>query len=216
MKDFADIPNKVGTFPNVTAVDCTGPGETDGTAVIADTMTDYFGAMQALLNAVGDTPSGSAETATVSQILTAMQLIPAVSVIPAEYGVWSGTGWAPGGGWPYDVWSNANSAIIYFSVLLPSTPLSLTIDIEVLTGAARAGTNRTNAKLMTFAPGAGVPTNEIPVVYSSTSAALQTITLSKSFTPVAGNRYVLEIQAGNDGATNRDIVYIIKVTKNAS
>lgn len=75
MKDFADIPNSSGSFPDVTAVDCSGPGETDGTAIIADTMTDDFGWKQALLDDINETPNDSAETASASQILDAIKTL---------------------------------------------------------------------------------------------------------------------------------------------
>lgn len=73
MKDFADIPNSSGSFPDVTAVDCSGPGETDGTAIIADTMTDYFGAVQELLTIANITPDDSAEAVGASQIVEALR-----------------------------------------------------------------------------------------------------------------------------------------------
>jgi hypothetical protein len=217
MKDFADIDNSVGDFPNVTSIDCTGPGETDGTAVIADTMTDQFGWVQALLSEVGDTPSGSAETATVSQILNAIKLLPNISVIPTDYGVWNSTDWAylAASNIPFQINSNANNGRIFYSVPLPAVPMDLTIDIEVSPGASRAPGNRMSAKLMKHATGGGVPTTEISAVEDAGGTSIQFITLNSSFTPVADAKYYLEIKAGNDGAANKDSLYTVRITKDA-
>jgi hypothetical protein len=214
MKDFDDIPNAVGVFPDVTAIDCSGPGEVDGTSIIADTMTDQFGWVQALLSEVGDTPSGSAETATVSQILNAIKLLPAVYSLPFTP-LLIGTGWVFPGGNPWSLSSNANYGIFFGGILLPNVPLDLTIEVRITPGAARAGANRPSAQLFYTTTASDIPQSEIGPIYTDTGSSIQTITLSKNFTPVDSNSYVLKVTAGNDALSNIDIVHYVKITQNA-
>jgi hypothetical protein len=63
----------LGTFPNITGKNASGPTATDGTPFTADYINDMWGAMQDILNAAGLTPNGQAEAAGSSQILTALQ-----------------------------------------------------------------------------------------------------------------------------------------------
>lgn len=65
---------KSGTFPNTLGVNSTGPSTKDGTELIANLFNDYIGVFpQALLNEMGISPSGNAETATVCQQLDALK-----------------------------------------------------------------------------------------------------------------------------------------------
>ena len=93
MKSFVDIPQIIGTFPSVTAKNCSGAGATDGTPAIQEWVNNFWGHMQTLLNRVGMTPSAvleawGAENAfahaapgeatirrTAGQVLTAMQMM---------------------------------------------------------------------------------------------------------------------------------------------
>jgi hypothetical protein len=63
----------LGTFPNITGKNASGPTATDGTPFTADYINDMWGFMQDILNAAGLTPSGQAEAAGSSQVLTALQ-----------------------------------------------------------------------------------------------------------------------------------------------
>lgn len=74
MFDFATLANIIGTFPSVTAKNASGSGSTDGTPLVAQWLSDYFGAMQAIMNRAGLTPNGVAESYTASQILSALKL----------------------------------------------------------------------------------------------------------------------------------------------
>jgi hypothetical protein len=217
MKDFADIDNSVGAYPNVTAADCTGPGETDGTAVIADTMTDYFGFIQALLEEVNDTPSGSAEEDTNSQILNAIKLLPNVENVPTGRGIWDATDWGfvAASNIPFVLFSAADSKGVYFSIVLPDVPMDLTIEVDVSPGAARAGGNRMRATFFRVAKATSIKAVEIASVYDDGTASTQTITLSKSFTPTATNQYYIELVSGNTGSASPDQVITITVTKDA-
>jgi hypothetical protein len=217
MKDFANITGASGTFPDVVAQDCSGPGETDGTAVIADTMTDYFGAIQALMEEVNDTPSGSAEEDTDSQILNAIKLLPNVENIPTGRGIWDSTDWnfVSASVIPFAVDSNANTKGIYFSVVLPDVPMDLTIDIDVTPGAARGVGNRMKATLYRVPKATSTKAVEIASVEDDGSTSTQTITLSGSFTPVATHQYYIEVVSGNDGGTNYDRILTITITKDA-
>lgn len=74
MKDFAELaPRVTGTFPNVAALDDIVPGDKTGTPLAKAWVTELFGAFQAILDYASLTPSGVAETASSSQILTALQ-----------------------------------------------------------------------------------------------------------------------------------------------
>lgn len=71
MKDPAGTTNSAGAFPNVIAVDNAVAG--NGTLLEELWLTDKWGFFQALMSGAGLTPSGSAETATTSQLLEAMR-----------------------------------------------------------------------------------------------------------------------------------------------
>jgi hypothetical protein len=63
------------SYPNTAAVNSTGPGTTDGTEYVKAFIDDLWGFNQALLNYTDDTPSGSAETSSVSQRLESIKKI---------------------------------------------------------------------------------------------------------------------------------------------
>jgi hypothetical protein len=63
----------LGTFPNITGKNASGPTASDGTPFTADYINDIWGHMQDVLNAAGLTPNGQAEAAGSSQFLTALQ-----------------------------------------------------------------------------------------------------------------------------------------------
>jgi hypothetical protein len=69
MIDPAGIANTIGVFPNVEAVNSSTGSSLDGTPLLANIRDDIWGYQQAVLNAVGATPSGSVETSSTSQIL---------------------------------------------------------------------------------------------------------------------------------------------------
>jgi hypothetical protein len=75
MKDYADIANTTGAFPNVESQNATGPGETDGTPIIKDVIDDLWGARQALMDAAGLYPNDISESVGNSQFLDALDFI---------------------------------------------------------------------------------------------------------------------------------------------
>lgn len=98
MKDFATIANTTGAFPNVVSENITTPGAGDGTPFIKQLIDTTFGVFQALMDKAGLTPSGTTESATISQILQAIrniaghpgELVPwfgKVGVDPASVGI---------------------------------------------------------------------------------------------------------------------------------
>lgn len=213
MRDFADVPNAVGTFPDVTAVDCSGPGTTDGTADIADTLTDDWGWKQALLNDQGITPDDTAEADGDSQILDAIKMLMCKRTYSAcNYKIdreatraWDYI-FSTGGTEQID--SLVNSGYAFLPIKLPSgTEIDLTITTAILPGASRSGVNRMNATLW-YSDGAGSIATEIATVYDLGTTAPQNLVLTKSsFTPLSSREYFLVIQAGNTGAASTDSVY---------
>jgi len=61
MKDFANVDNITGTFPDVVPQDSTGPATEDGTPLTAAWLADVWGAFQAILDFAGVTPNGDSE-----------------------------------------------------------------------------------------------------------------------------------------------------------
>lgn len=85
MKDYATVANIIGTFPSVSAKNCSGAGATDGTALVADWVNNLWGWVQDAISRAGLTPSGVAEAfaaetgtlplgTTATQIRTALQM----------------------------------------------------------------------------------------------------------------------------------------------
>lgn len=72
MKNYDTLPNTAGAFPAVVALNSTGPGATDGTAIIKQLVDDQFGSRQAVMDAAGLVPNAVDESATNSQFLQAM------------------------------------------------------------------------------------------------------------------------------------------------
>lgn len=73
MKDYATIPNTLGTYPNVTGKNASSGTATDGTPYIAQFIDDLWGFSQALMNEAGLTPDGVTESASASQRMQAMR-----------------------------------------------------------------------------------------------------------------------------------------------
>lgn len=73
MKDYATIPNTLGTYPNVTGKNASSGTATDGTPYIAQFIDDLWGFSQALMNEAGLTPDGVTESASASQRMQAMK-----------------------------------------------------------------------------------------------------------------------------------------------
>jgi hypothetical protein len=210
MKDFADIDNAVGTFPNVTAQDCTGPGETDGTAVVAETMTDRFGWIQALLTEAGDTPNDAVETSSASQILDDIKLL------PVEYTISLSEGWEYEGAtdWEFyeDYWTcNSNETFVYFPIFLPDVQMDLDIAVRVDPGGVETGTDRMAVVLQEKAQD-GTYGDVGTRAYDDGTASLQTITKSyTSLTPDTAKAYRIGIKSQQ--GTNTDTVTFIKINK---
>jgi len=214
MRDFADVPNSSGSYPSVTAVDCSGPGEVDGTADIADTLTDDWGWKQALLSEVSDTPNDSAESTTLSQIVDAIKMLPATYCISLLQGVSSEWDYLLNSGTPDTYWeSNTNYGILCFPIQLPDVAMDVDITVRVQPGIARSSTNRMYVALLYQ------DTDEVlnPIsssVYDDSTANEQDIVFSlSSYTPAANRSYMIWVRAGNDGASNQDRVYTVKVEK---
>lgn len=75
MKDYANIPNTSGAFPDVVSQNATGPGETDGTPYLKDVVDDLWGARQDLMSEAGLSPNGVSEAAGSSQSLQALKTV---------------------------------------------------------------------------------------------------------------------------------------------
>jgi hypothetical protein len=87
MIDYSTIPNTSGAYPVVVGLNSTGPGLNDGTPYLKNIIDDLWGFNQALLNAVGGIPSGSAEADGASQRLDAIKKI---AGHPGEVVAWMG------------------------------------------------------------------------------------------------------------------------------
>lgn len=87
MKNFATIAGTSGAYPNTVATDVSAPGAADGTPVIAQWVNELMGAFQAILNEAGLTPSGTTESSSASQILSALRLM---CKYPGEIFIWGG------------------------------------------------------------------------------------------------------------------------------
>lgn len=212
MKDFADINNAVGTFPSVTAQDCSGPGETDGTALIADTMTDYFGFIQALMNEAGLTPDDAAEAYNDSQILDALKIV--MSNVPVS--IASGfplldiTTRLPDWTFDDDDWrSEINSGELIFPINPPRITCDCDITVRVQPGTTRTGVNRISVGIYVNPPTTSKSLLG-SLVYDDGTASVQNITVSLSGQAFsAANDYLVIVTAGNDGATNKDSCYFV-------
>lgn len=210
MKDFADVPNAVGTFPDVTAIDCSGPGEVDGTADIADTLTDDWGWKQALLNDQGITPDDTAEADGDSQILDALKMLSCkqgkqtlISAVPNS------------GSWELI----ANGSEFHWKslgdeeyLLLPlNLPKGLTLDISlyiwIKPGAIRSGTNRVSAQIAKENTDSFTLIGS-PVYDNGTTALPQVLQLSTTGESITsdGDYYII-IKSGSDGSSNFDELY---------
>lgn len=76
MKKFENShTNASGVFPDTLAIDASGPSATDGTEYVAEGINDGWGAVQALLDDTGVTPSGVTEVKGTSDILDALKIL---------------------------------------------------------------------------------------------------------------------------------------------
>lgn len=208
MKDFADISNSVGIFPDVAAQDCSGPGETDGTAIIADTMSDYMGFIQAILDEVGDTPNDSADVHDASQILDDLKLLPAEYMIPTcdciPICISNIVDWELFGQWKMRSMVNSGYLVIPLR-LIPGVEIDLSLSVSIVPGAARSSTNRTGVQLSYHEHGSNTETIITSRVYDDGTVNLQNIVIgATSLTPLTNREYYATLKAGNDGATNQD------------
>jgi hypothetical protein len=87
MKDYASIPNTTGAFPAVEAINSTTATTLDGTPLLADSVNEWWGFSQALLEFVGATPSGAVEASGASQLLDSLRRI---AGHPGEIVFWAG------------------------------------------------------------------------------------------------------------------------------
>jgi len=221
MKDFADVPNSSGTFPDVVAVDCSGPGETDGTAIIADTLTDDWGWKQALLDNQGMTPDDAAETASASQILQALILLnlqKPISIVHAMPDI-AIVGRLPS--WIH-LWSDGDAASSWIA-MVNSTVITIPVDpprgISVATdytlginpGAIRAGANRMNVGLYEISSN-GTGSQIGSTEYDTGAAGAQNLVLSVVATVYDQTKaYVLKLKAGNTAGADNDVFYFLSV-----
>ena len=214
MKDFADLDNSSGSFPDVVGVDCSGPGETDGTELTADYFNQHFGWIQALLNDQGVTPDGNDESdSSGSQILNAIKTLIIPTVIPVSDLCVAGSA---GNNWFYDTSAGGLKSLINSGSAVCGIPvvygLGQTIDLTILVtpGAARTGTNRMTAQL-SYITDSGTGLTSINTAYDDGTTGLQNISLSSgAFTPVAGRTYFLIMLGGNTAASAQDYIYSIK------
>lgn len=75
MYDYSVIANTTGSFPSIATRNVTTPGAGDGTPITKVVMDDIWGFFQALMNEVGDTPSGDSEVFDDSQLLDAIKTL---------------------------------------------------------------------------------------------------------------------------------------------
>ena len=79
MEKFEDKTGITGTvsgvFPDTIPLDDTGPSATDGTPNLAITAKEFWGAMQAIINAAGITPSGTPDVDGASDLLDAINYL---------------------------------------------------------------------------------------------------------------------------------------------
>jgi len=81
MKDFGDITQTTGTYPDVAAVNDTVPGDKTGTPYTKQMVDELFGVFQAILNAAHLTPNDSAEAAAASYSIESSQIAQAIQAI---------------------------------------------------------------------------------------------------------------------------------------
>ena len=77
MKDYRHLFGNLvkGEFPNIKAVNASGPNNKDGTPYTADVLDDIWGWMQALMAKADIKPNGESESADTSQLLEALKIL---------------------------------------------------------------------------------------------------------------------------------------------
>jgi hypothetical protein len=141
-----------GVFPNFAAKNASGPTATDGFPFTADSVNDWIGFTQDLLNRAGLTPNGQAEANGSSQLVKAlMHLINIGLPVGAFFEQYPDAPTPVEAGWPgtWEVWSsraviyglrstNSGSASIYIERQKCGNPLTaadLTVGAQVSSGA---------------------------------------------------------------------------------
>lgn len=208
MKDFSLIDGSSGSFPDVVAVDCSGPGEIDGFAIIADYLNDSgLGWIQALLNEIGETPNGSNEADGASQILDAIKLIGTLKMYhPCSWiSAWDGSN----PDWEYIISTNRLDSLVNYAgavlpVFLPIGTLDTEFTIRVDPGAARSGTNRMAVQLYKQTRTGSLSTVGTIVYDNGTASEQDMIVTNNSLVVAADEMYLLRLTAGHDAATNQD------------
>lgn len=212
MKDFADVPNSSGAFPDVIAIDCTGPGETDGTALIADTLSDDWAWKQALLEILGDTPDGVLDSGATGQLLTALQDLIIYPALPMALG-------QPNGGatpaWAYDYSADKwTAAVVGGYVTFPlrfrrGTVGDVYVDVYLKPAAARTGTDRVGIVFAKKQYGS-TSLSTIYTGYDDGTTNEQTVTATDSIdTTDADTVYFVAVKAG--AATTGDIIHGLRI-----
>jgi hypothetical protein len=209
MKDFATyLTNITGAFPNIVPQDCSGPGETDGTEVLADLLNDgIFGWIQALMSLNSTTPDGTAESSTASQIIYCILKLLMGKTIPMEWAQFDADSWNVS---IYDqsITTKANSQALSFPIdspLIIASPVnpSMLVGIIVYPGAARTGANR--MRMDVIESGTSEVKTVVGSVYDNGTANEQT--LSVTYTHDFTKRYKIEIYSGNTSKSYPDSVH---------
>ena len=219
------LANITGSFPNIAAQNCTGPGETDGTEIVADLVQDtQLGWIQALMNAAGLSPNGVSESSSASQILDALKALlydngyinlatgkaynQNETDISWSYG-YNGAPW-----W----WSILDEAQMVFPIRLPrGMIIDITANILVNPGAVRSSTNRMSVEIGYVGVIAAPPyfgwTMIGGPVYDDGTSDEQTITATvASHTVQAIGDYYIHVTAGNNAAANGDLLTRAQLT----
>lgn len=113
--------------------------------------------------------------------------------------------------------SNYNSGVIKIPLRLPIIGTSITVYVDIVfqPGIIRTGTNRMKFEfkecIPAFTTPFGLSSNTLDGDYDDGTAAKQIFTLSASPTPQNDRYYFVEVTAGNDGASNWDEIYQVRI-----
>jgi len=213
MFDFSDyLENITGTFPDVEAIDCSGPYETDGTELIAVNLFNdcMFGWIQALMTDAGLTPNGVAETSSASQIVDAMRTLNAKTIVPLTEFVFTDDYWKYESGY---LLSNHNTGFARCGFDLPTNMrVDLTITVNVDPGAARTGNDRMMFDLVGILyDGTTEDIGWASSVFDDGSSNKQDVVLQiNGLNTNSYTDYELYIWSGSTGASDLDKVYGVK------
>jgi hypothetical protein len=224
------LANITGSFPNIAAQNCTGPGETDGTEIVADLVQDtQLGWIQALMNAAGLSPNGVGESSSASQILDAIKMLAydngninmarGIEIITSG----SGRSWCSGYGGLFPIWTSLeNYGILYFPINVPKNlTIDATVNIKVKPGAARTSIYRMAVEFGNMITNITIPSTYWtsgggPVTDDGTSNYQNiAVPISSYYTSDSADHFV-KITSGNDGSTNKDTVLDLSFVWNKS